>query len=87
MTKTGKKKFYEEERTFEVDVPDSYGTLDRFVESKNYIMMLSQMGEKVREDWFNAFMGCDKFEIIDHNCVGGRCFIGFNFYYEDLSDE
>jgi len=82
-----KKKFYEEERTFEVDVPDSYGTLDRFVESKNYIMMLSQMGEKVREDWFNAFMGCDKFEIVDNNCVGGRCFIEFRFYYEDLSDE
>jgi hypothetical protein len=49
-------------------------------------MMLSQMDHKVREDWFNAFMGCDKFEIVDNNCVGGRCFIEFRFYYEDLSD-
>lgn len=83
MTKTGKKKLLTEEATFEVDVPDKYGTIEKFVGSKDYLMMVSQMSQKVRENFFSAFYSCEKFEITDQSCIGGRCFIVIKFWYED----
>lgn len=71
-----------EEYTYEVDVPNTYGTLEKFVASKDYVMMLSQMPDKVRENFFNAYMGCEMFKIINHDCVGNRCFIVVEFWYK-----
>lgn len=87
MTKTEKRKLLTEEVTFEVDVPDKYGTIEKFVESKDYLMMVSQMGQKVREHFFSAFSGCVKFQVIDQSCIGERCFIVVTFWYEDWIDK
>ena len=87
MTKTGKKKLVSEEATFEVDVPDKYGTIEKFVASKDYLMMVSQMDSNMRENFFNCYMSCEKFEITDQSCIGGRCFIVVEFWYEDWADK
>lgn len=81
------KKLLTEEATFEVDVPNKYGTIEKFVASKDYLMMVSQMDSKVRENFFNCYMSCEKFEITDQSCIGGRCFIVITFWYEDWIDQ
>lgn len=87
MTKTGKKNLVSEEATFEVDVPDKYGTIEKFVASKDYLMMVSQMNDKIREGFFGWYKGCEKFEITDQSCIGGRCFIVITFWFEDWIDK
>jgi len=87
MTKTGKKKLLTEEATFEVELPKKYDTVEKFVKSKDYLMMASQMSRVVREDFFGHFDGCEKFQITDQSCIGGRCFIVIMFWYEDWIDQ
>jgi hypothetical protein len=77
-----------EEVTFEVaNNPTKYGGIDRFADSKNYLRILSEMDEKVREEFFGWYGGCNRFKIIDADCVGNRCFIVVEFWFEDHEDE
>ena len=88
--KTGKekeKKLVSEEATFEIDVPDKYGTIEKLVASKDYLMMVCQMSRDERVRFFNGYGLCEKFEIVSHGCVGGRCFIEVEFWYEDHGNE
>lgn len=88
--KTGKeneKKLVSEEATFEIDVPDKYGTIDKLVASKDYLMMICQMNRDERESFFGYYGLCEKFEIENWGCVGGRCFIKVLFWYEDHGNE
>lgn len=81
------KKLVSEKVTFEVDVLDKYGTLERMVESKDYLMIVSTMSEEVRREFFYAYPNCEKFEIVSHDCVGNKCFIAIEFWYVDHSAE
>ena len=87
MTKTGKKKLLTEKVAFEVGLPDRYSTIEKFAASKDYLMMVSQMDQKVREDFFEHYSGCVKFQITDRTCIGGRCFILIKFWHEDWIDK
>lgn len=81
------KKLVSDELTFEVDVPDKYGTIEKFVASKDYLMMVSQMRREERESFFGYYIGCEKFEIVNEGCVGSKCFIVVEFFWEDCDDE
>ena len=87
MTKTGKKKLWTEEAAFEVELPKKYDTIEKFAASKDYLMIVSQMSRNVREEFFSHFDGCEKFQIVDRTCIGGRCFIAIKFWYEDWIDK
>lgn len=82
-----KKKLLTEEATFEIELPKKYDTVEKFVKSEDYLMMVSQMGRTVRQDFFDHFKGCEKFQITDQSCIGGRCFIVITFWYEDWIDQ
>lgn len=87
MTEKKKKKLVSEEATFEIDVPDKYGTIEKLVESKDYLMMVCQMSRDERENFLGYYGQCEKFDIVDQGCVGGRCFIEVEFWYEDHGND
>lgn len=82
-----KKKLTSEETTFEVDVPTMYRDIDEMVKAGDHLRMVSQMKDGDRERFFQCYWGCEKFEIVDQNCVGGRCFIVVKFYYIKYSED
>jgi hypothetical protein len=69
-----------EEETFELDVWKKYGTIEKAIEDP--LAMVAQMLDKDRDEFFGYYGNCEKFEIGNYGCVGGRCFVEIEFFFE-----
>ena len=81
------KKTINEMNTFYVEVPKEYSDVTALVKTKDYVRMLSLMPKRERDAFFDYYMGCIEFSIVDQGRIGNSNYIAVEFCYEDLSDE
>jgi len=81
------KKTTTEEYTFEVEESDDYGTIEELVKSENHLRIVSQMKDKDRKSFFEAYSYCDSIKIITQGSVGERCFVEYEFSYSYEKDD
>lgn len=81
------KKTIDETNTFELEVPKEYPDVTALVKTKDYVRMLSLMPKKERDAFFDYYMGCVEFSIVDQGRIGNRNYIAVEFCYDDLSNE